>query len=152
MKTAVEIIESQVSLPIAISQAKEFLLSGEIDPLKAWANMSRFKKMIEALQEDAEIKDYALRELSKYGKEHQVSDCKLEQFEAGVKYDYTACRDSVLDELYKMRNAVNMDIKDRESMLRGIPENATLADADTGEILRRPIRTSKTTIKTTFKK
>ena len=86
MKTAVEIIESEVSIPIAISQAKEFILSGEIDPLKVWANMSRFKKMIEALQEDAEIKDYALRELSKYGKEHQVSDCKLEQFEAGVKY------------------------------------------------------------------
>ena len=151
MKTAVEIIESEVSLPIAISQAKEFILSGEIDPLKVWANMSRFKKMIEALQ-DAEIKDYALRKLSKYGKEHQVSDCKLEQFEAGVKYDYTVCGDGTLDELYKMRNAVNMDIKDRESMLRGIPENATLADADTGEILRHPIRTSKTTIKTTFKK
>ena len=101
MKTAVEIIESEVSLPIAISQAKEFILSGEIDPLKVWANMSRFKKMIEALQEDAEIKDYALRELSKYGKEHQVSDCKLEQFEAGVKYDYTVCGDGTLDELYK---------------------------------------------------
>ena len=152
MKMTTEIITTQVSLPTAISQAIEYLLSGDIDPLEAWVNMSRFKKMIEALQDDTEIKDCALRELSKYGKEHQIADCILEQFEAGVKYDYTVCGDSTLDELYKLRNAVNMDIKDRESMLRSIPENTTLADADTGEILRRPVRTSKTTIKTTFKK
>lgn len=152
MDTTTDMIRARVSLPEAISQAKACFLSGETDPLEAWANLSRFKKMIEALQDDPQVRDYALGELSKYGKERQMPDCKMEQIETGVKYDYSECGDSQLQDMYATLSNLKADIKDREALLRCIPEGQTIADADTGEVLRRPHRTSKTTIKVTFKK
>lgn len=147
-----DIITSGVSLPVAIEQAKSIFLSGDINPLEAWANMSRFKKIIESLQGDSAIKEAALTELSKYGKGHNMPDCKLEESEVGVNYDYSVCGDSTLNDSYKLRDAICQDIKEREAMLKAIPEGGNIVDPKTGEILSRPIRESKTTIKVTFNK
>lgn len=152
METTEEIIKAPISIPEAIQKAKAYILSGEVDPLEMWANMSRYEKMFKAVKDDPQVKDYALRELSKYGSGHQLHDCKLEESEAGVKYDYSVCGDSTLTELYETRAELDQQIKERETMLRGIPVGQTVADTETGEELRRPVRSSKTTIKVTFNK
>ena len=69
-----------------------------------------------------------------------------------MKYDYSVCGDSTLTELYETRAELDQQIKERETMLRGIPVGQTIADTETGEELRRPVRSSKTTIKVTFNK
>ena len=70
---------------------------------------------------------------------------------AGVKYDYSGCNCQALDDLYKMRDAVMADIKEKEKLLRALPASG-LTDPDTGEIFYPPARSSKTTLKVTFKK
>ena len=90
-------------------------------------------------------------ELAKYGKSHQFGDCRLEEAESGVKYDYSMCGDSRLNDMYKTLEALKVDIKEREEMLKKLPRTG-MADPDTGEVLFPPARSSKTTVKTTFKK
>ena len=53
--------------------------------------------------------------------------------------------------MYKTLEALKADIKEREEMLKKLPSTG-MADPDTGEVLFPPARSSKTTIKTTFKK
>ena len=92
-----------------------------------------------------------MRELSKYGKSHIFGDCRLEEAESGVKYDYSMCGDSKLAEMYKTLEAVKADIRERETMLKSLPKSG-MADPETGEMVYPPARSSKTIIKTTFKK
>lgn len=58
---------------------------------------------------------------------------------------------SRLNDMYKTLEALKADIKEREEMLKKLPSTG-MADPDTGEVLFPPARSSKTTIKTTFKK
>lgn len=152
MEQAEEIIRVPITVPEAVQKAKAYILSGEVNPLEMWANMSRYEKMFKAVKDDPQVKDYALRELSKYGSGHQLHDCKLEESEAGVKYDYSVCGDSTLTELYEAREELDEQIKERETMLRGIQVGKSMGDPETGEELRRPAKSSKTTIKVTFNK
>ena len=150
METTEQIIKAPISIPEAIQKTKAYILSGEVDPLEMWADMSRYEKIFKAGKDDPQVKDYALRELSKYGSGHQLHDCKLEESEAGVKYDYSVCGNSTLTELYEARAELDQQIKERETMLRNLAGG--MFDPITGEELRRPIKTSKTTIKVTFNK
>ncbi|WP_418412972.1 hypothetical protein [Alistipes putredinis] len=88
---------------------------------------------------------------SRSGKSHQFGDCRLEEAEVGVKYDYADCGDSKLYDMYATLESLKADIKERETMLRQLPVSG-LADPETGEMLYPPVRSSKTSIKTTFKK
>lgn len=106
---------------------------------------------IKAFKDNEEIRDITLRELSQYGKSHQFGDCRLEEAEVGVKYDYADCGDSKLYDMYATLESLKADIKERETMLRQLPVSG-LADPETGEMLYPPVRSSKTSIKTTFKK
>lgn len=151
-------MEAQVMLlrestPVAelAARAISSVVNGEVDPITAHINISRMEAAIKLFKENTYVRDITLRELAKYGKSHQFGDCRLEECESGVKYDYSMCGDSRLNDMYKTLEALKMDIKEREMMLRNMPVSG-LADPDTGEVLFPPARSSKTTIKTTFKK
>ena len=113
--------------------------------------MLAMENAIKQFKDDTQVRDITLRELSKYGKSHQFGDCRLEEAESGVKYDYSMCGDSKLRDMYETLEALKVDIKEREMMLRSMPASG-LADPETGEVLFPPARSSKTIIKTTFKK
>lgn len=144
------IVLQEVAIPDLKQQAKELFLNGEIDPIKGWINMSRFSQAVEELKKDDDIKDFVLTELAKYGPETTFGDCILQQIEAGVKYDYSVCNDSTIEELHRQQKVIMEKIKEREKMLKTMPASG-LADPETGEIIYPPVKTSKTTIKTTFK-
>lgn len=127
------------------------VLNGEVDPITAHINISRMEAAIKLYKENADVRDITLRELSKYGKSHQFGDCRLEEAESGVKYDYSMCGDSKLADMYATMEALKTDIKEREDMLKRLPRTG-MADPDSGEILFPPVKSSKTIIKTTFKK
>lgn len=127
------------------------VVNGYIDPITAHINICRMEAAIKAYKEDDRVRDITMRELSKYGKSHQFGDCRLEESEAAVKYDYSMCGDSTLSDMYANKRAIEADIKERETMLKALPSTG-LADPSTGEVLFPPARTSRTIIKTTFKK
>lgn len=126
------------------------VVDGVVDPITAWINISRMEAAIKKFKDNDQVRDISLRELSKYGKKHQLGDCILEECEAGTRYDYSMCGDSKLSDMYATRDAMLADIKDREAMLKKLPRSG-MADPETGEIVYPPARSSKTIIKTTFK-
>lgn len=132
--------------------AKELFLSGEVNVLEAWRNMTAFAKAVEELKKDPDVRDAALYELEKYGRETEVFGCKMEKREVSVKYCYTDCGDSDLLSLYEQRKAIDDRIKEREERLRRIIPSTVSIDEDTGQEFRAPHRTSASTIQVTFKK
>lgn len=142
----------EVATPAALAaNAIKAVVDGEIDPIIAHINICKMEAAIKEFKANEQVRDITLRELAKYGKRQSFGDCTLEEVESGVRYDYTRCNDSTLEELYSMRQALDEDIKEREAFLKKLPPRG-LADPNTGELLYRPAKSSKTTIKTTFKK
>lgn len=133
------------------ARAISSVVNGDIDPITAHINISRMETAIKLYKDDAQVRDITLRELSKYGKKHTFGDYTLEECESGVKYDYSLCGDSKLADMYATMEALKADIKERETMLRNLPISG-MADPDSGEVIYPPARSSKTTIKTTFKR
>ena len=134
--------ERQYKKDVADREKRIDELTAELDKELEW-------KPSDSTGTNMEQKSY--EELAKYGKSHQFGDCRLEEAESGVKYDYSMCGDSKLRDMYETLEALKVDIKEREMMLRSMPASG-LADPETGEVLFPPARSSKTIIKTTFKK
>lgn len=140
-KSAAEMAEMAVSA----------VVNGEVDPIKAHINVSRMEAAIKLYRDNEDVRRITLDELAKYGKSATFGDCKLEEAETGVRYDYSGCCDSKLEDLYRQLDYVKEMIKERENMLKHL-QPCGAADPDTGEIMYPPARSSKTAIKTTFKK
>lgn len=151
METQVILLRETASALELASNAIEAVVNGDVDPITAHINICRMEQAIKLYKDNDRVRDITLRELSKYGKFHQFGDCRLEEAEVGVKYDYTSCADSRYTEMVKLRETLDIDIKDREKMLKNLPHSG-MADPETGELLFPPSKTSKTSIKTTFKK
>ena len=132
-------------------QAINAITEGIIDPITAHINLSRMEAAIKQVKDNGQVKEITLRELAKYGKKQSFGDCTLEEVEAGVKYDYSGCNDSTLAELEDMKAKIDAQIKERQQMLKCIPVSG-MVSPDTGEVVYPPAKSSKTTIKTTFKK
>ena len=140
-KSAAEMAEMAVSA----------VVNGDIDPIKAHISVSRMEAAIKLYKDNEDVRRITLDELAKYGKTATFGDCKLEQAETGVRYDYSVCGDSKLTELYDRMEKLKADIKEREEMLKHLQPGEAV-DPNTGEFMYPPARSSKTTIKTTFKK
>lgn len=149
--TDIQLLRETATPAVLAQNAIQAVVDGEIDPIVAHINVSKMELAIKQYKADDRVRDITLRELWKYGKKHAFADCTLEEAEAGVKYDYTGCGDSRLEELYKMRQAIDADIKEREAFLKSIPLSG-VALPDTGEVVYPPAKSSKTIIRTTFKK
>ena len=151
MTTNIQLLR-EVATPTELADsAIQAVVDGEIDPLTAHINVSKMELAIKTFKADERVRDITLRELWKYGKKQSFGDCTLEEAEAGVRYDYTDCGDSRLEELYKMRQSLDDEIKQRETFLKSVPLSG-VALPETGEVVYPPIKTSKTIIKTSFKK
>lgn len=149
MNQQITLFGDTASIADLAGRAISAVVNGDISPIEAHIQISRMENAIKQFKDDTQVRDITLRELSKYGKSHQFGDCRLEEAESGVKYDYSMCGDSKLRDMYETLEALKVDIKEREMMLRSMPASG-LADPETGEVLFPPARSSKTIIKTTF--
>lgn len=147
----IQLLRETATPAVLASNAIQAVVDGEIDPITAHINVSKMELAIKTFKADERVRDITLRELWKYGKKQTFADCTLEEAESGVRYDYSICGDSRLEELYAMRQALDADIKEREAFLKSIPLSG-VALPDTGEVVYPPAKTSKTIIRTTFKK
>ena len=151
MNQQITLFGDTASIADLAGRAISAVVNGDISPIEAHIQISRMENAIKQFKDDTQVRDITLRELSKYGTSQQFGDCRLEEAESGVKYDYSMCGDSKLRDMYETLEALKVDIKEREMMLRSMPASG-LADPETGEVLFPPARSSKTIIKTTFKK
>lgn len=109
------------------------------------------KAMEELVKETREkLIQHTLSELDKYhdGKAN-VYDVKVERMEAGVKYDYSG--DYVWREMKQIVDKANTALKNREDMLKRIPQGHQLVD-ENGEAMEGPVKTSTTSYKVTLSK
>lgn len=127
------------------------VVNGDIDPIKAHISVSRMEAAIKLYKDNEDVRRITLDELAKYGKTATFGDCKLEEAETGVRYDFSGCNDSKLSAMYETLEALKADIKAREDMLKSLQPGEAV-DPNTGEFMYPPARSSKTTIRTTFKK
>lgn len=149
--TNVVLLREQQSVVEMANNAISAIIEGDIDPITAHINISRMEAAIAKVKADERVRDITLRELAKYGKKQSFGDCTLEECEAGVKYDYSICGDSELAELENAKFMLDAKIKARQQFLKHIPISG-MASPETGELVYPPARSSKTIIKTTFKK
>ena len=147
----IQLLRETAGVAVLAQNAIQAVVDGEIDPITAHINVSKMEQAIKQFKADERVRDITIRELWKYGKKQTFADCMLEEAEAGVRYDYSKCGDSRLEELHKMRQALDESIKEREAFLKSIPLSG-VALPDTGEVVYPPAKTSKTIIKTTCKK
>lgn len=147
----IQLLRETATPAVLAENAIQAVLEGEVDPITAHINVSKMELAIKTFKNDERVRDLTIRELWKYGKKGVFGDCTMEEAEAGVKYDYSECGDSRLEELYRMRQALDSDIKEREAFLKSIPLSG-VALPETGEVVYPPAKTSKTIIRTTFKK
>lgn len=149
--TELTLLRETQSVAEVAKKAISAITDGEIDAITAHINLSRMEAAIQQVKADERVKDITLRELSKYGKKQAFGDCTLEEAEAGVKYDYSLCNDSELAELEEQKKWLDARIKERQAFLKHIPVSG-MCDPNTGEVVYPPAKSSKTIIKTTFKK
>ena len=152
-------IESTLSiLPSNKEQIKTFvallineLEDGRANPLAVQKTFKAFEKVGEAIK--SELSKLCLKELDKHPKgKYEAFGVTFETMEAGTKYDYSGCGD-IKWELYKQQiEALTESLKQREVFLKALNEPFDIVDNDTGEVYRihPPVKSSTTTIKTTF--
>ncbi len=122
-----------------ISALETFLL------LKAWEDVSEEIKKA--------VRSKAVAEASQYQGKLTLHGNELETFEAGTKYDYSVCSDTVWERLDADANTAIEKRKGREALLRALKEPTTMVDELTGEVvtINPPLKTSTTTVKVTLK-
>lgn len=140
------------SLPQLTENFRAQILDGNVNPLQAFAQLNLLAKAADAAMKDTQVLDAALNEFAKHNlKAVAMGDCKIEQVEAGTRYDYSVCEDPKLAYMQATHDVLGIDIKERQEMLKRIPDGG-MADPDTGALVYRPAKTSKTTLKITFNK
>lgn len=124
------------------------ILEGNGDPIKVAIQIKKVQAVLD--QVTAGIKDYVLSEAEKYGKGTEIEGVKIEISDVGVRYDYSACRDTEWDDLNTKITELTEKRKLREKFLIAIPDTGTV-DPGTGALIYRPIRTGTRCVKMTIK-
>jgi hypothetical protein len=126
--------------------------SGSISALEAVVMMKTYLKAIE--QAESILKPAVIDAIAKYGKTAKLLGCELSTMEAGTRYDYTNCGDNVLNTLNEQKKELDVQIKERETMLKGLPTNGIETVTEDGEVIKLfpPQKTSTSTFKFSFSK
>jgi hypothetical protein len=126
---------------------------GHISPLQLASQLKFVEDIITNVKE--ELRQRVCAEQSKYGKERMTyKGAAFDIKEAGVKYDYSHCDDTIWNDLKQQSDALNDQMKEREAFLKTLKERFTYIDESTGEIitLYPPQKKSTTTYSITWKK
>ena len=101
------------------------------NPLHVAENIKVMETLIDAVKSDKRFKDYALDELTKYGKSFtSARGVKIELAEVGGRYDYKTCCDPVVIEL-------EAKLKERQEFLKKLPKDGMdIVVEATGEVVK----------------
>lgn len=130
------------------------IVNGDRNPKEAYIALSAMQKTIETVLKDDYVRGKVVQIVENSGGSIETKNYTIQSMEAGVRYDYSDCNDTVIDDLYDRQKALENEIKEREKFLKGLVSPFTIVDEDTGEIKKiyPPSKVSTTTVKITFKK
>jgi hypothetical protein len=143
-------------LPTSKSEVEDFanqifaeVEAGNLNPLTLAVYLKWMEKIKEAL--DSKLKDSLLKEAAKNGKSFEMMGFKIEQVEAGTKYQYEGTGDIEWERLDQAALSANQSKKERETFLRALKKEMPFVNEETGEwySVTPPIKTSTTTLKFT---
>lgn len=126
---------------------------GHMHPLQVAAQFKFIEDVMTNVKE--ELRQRVIAEQDKYGKEKMTyHGATFDIKEAGVKYDYSDCNDTIWDDLKQQIDALTEQIKEREAFLKNLKERFSYIDESTGEIvtLYPPKRKSTTTYSVSWSK
>jgi len=126
---------------------------GHITPLQLAAQLKFVEDIITNVKE--ELRQRVIAEQSKYGKERMTfKGATFDIKEAGIKYDYSQCDDTIWNDLKQQLDVLNQQMKEREAFLKSLKERLTYVDESTGEIVTiyPPQKKSTTTYSITWNK
>lgn len=114
---------------------KDMFLSGDNPPLEVFARLKAASEAIEDVLKDREVKDAVMAEADNYReKTFEVHGALWTKKMAGVRYDYSVCGDPVYDSLAFEKKVIDDKIKQREALLKSIPDaGEVITDQETGE-------------------
>jgi hypothetical protein len=93
--------------------------------------------LIEALEQAyEEIKPQLIEWVQQFPKGQKVSalGVELSLKEAGTRYDFSQCGDTVLKRLLERKAEIDLLVKERQDLIKKIKGSEFLTDTDTGEI------------------
>ena len=133
-------------------QVTNNLLEGMADPLKVHLQVKCMEDIIKQLTSNTVYKDAVLTEAQKYGKTFDQHNAKFEIKEMGVKYDYSNCNDPIYQALEDEAAKIDALIKDRQKMLKAMPESGQeiLIDDELVKVYP-PTKSSTTTVTVNLK-
>jgi hypothetical protein len=130
------------------------LLNGRINPMELHIRMKCLEEVVKQLTSMPAYKAIVLDDAEKHGKSFQYHNAKVDIREVGVKYDYTGCGNSKLNELYEKQKAIKDAIDELEAYLKPLPKSGIqVLNPSTGEVETHypPAKTSTTSVAVTLK-
>jgi len=126
------------------------------NPLELAEQIAASENLIKAIKEDKRFSDYVHEQLDQYkGKFNTESGTKIESAEVGTKYDFSVCKDFVLEEMSNELLLLEEQIKKRREFLKTTPSTGLIiTDEKTGETMTvyPPVKTSTSSYKVTLAK
>ena len=112
--------------------------NGEVNPLQLDVYLKSIEETIDRVRKDADVKTAILTESAKYAeKTFNAFGAEITKF-TRTTFDYEACGDSVWDGLRATEKQTKASLKEREGLLKNIPQGQQIASSDTGEIIYAP--------------
>ena len=127
-----------------LSGIKDAAINGDAKPLNILLQAKCMAEIAKEICDDKDLKELYLSEGEKEGKSFTYLNANFSKSEVGVKYDYSKCGDTILEDLQAQVAALNEDIKARQKLLQAIPEGKEMADPENGNMLCRPSKSSTT--------
>jgi prefoldin subunit 5 len=125
---------------------------GGYDPREFHYQLKCMEQIIEMIKENEDYKKVLISVSEKWGRSFQYENSKFEVKEVGVKYDFSVCNDPVMNDLIKQKEELAKSIKEREAMLKAIPESGMeLLQDDEVITIYRANKTSSTAVAVTLK-
>lgn len=149
-----------------VEQIVAAIEDGQFDPLKIHVQIKAMEDIITGLTSTDEKKNkrniefarkykaIVLDASEKHGKSFQIHNSGFKITETGVKYNYSDCNDSIINDLYAEMESLKAAISERELFLKNAPiSGVMIVDQETGETttIYPPSKTSTTSVTITLK-
>lgn len=127
----------------------EEIKEGSGNPLETLLSFKKLAELSKLIENN--IKVDVMNSLKLGEKEvYKANNAEITTMETSVKYDYASSGDSVWIELNSQIKELQSKIKEREKFLKAIPDEG-MVNAETGEVIKKPIKKSSQTLKITIK-
>jgi hypothetical protein len=118
---------------------------GFSSPLDIQMNIKCLEDIVEQLKKDSRYKQLVMDEAYKNGHKFNYRNSEMAIQEMGVKYDYSQCNDSVMDDILKREDIIKKEKDERIKFLKTIPIEGVV-NPSTGEMIYPPTKSSTTTL------